>query len=153
MKSQKNKPTATSVNEQRRQALSQVKAILAATAVPFPSPFFASPRAYRAALWAAPAAVTGFLLSYLVVGLLVAAVVFMVIWKITPAETWNERFSNILTAYGPADEAAYQSLLAKIKANTACRDDILAWLNVELPHVERPGEVAAEKALLDNRLH
>lgn len=144
--------TTTLVNEQRRQALNQVKSILAATAFPIPSPFFASPRAYRATLWAVPAVVAGFLLSYLVVGLLVAAAVFTVIWRITPTETWNERFSKILAAYDPADGGAYQLLLTKIKANNACRDDILAWLNVELSHVERPGEVAAEKALLDSRL-
>lgn len=135
----------------RKKTLNEVRRILRTTASPL-SPFNSDPRTAMAALWAAPVMIGGLMLSYAFIGLLAAISVFAVVRKMTPPETWSERFCKLLTDYQPLDENSYQALLTKIKANTANRDDISTWLIVEAAHVERPGKVAAERALLDKRL-
>lgn len=135
----------------RKKTLNEVRRILRTTASPL-SPFNSDPRTAKAALWAAPVMFGGLMLSYASIGFLAAIMVFAVVRKLTPPETWNERFCKLLTDYQPMDEGSYQALLTKIKANTANRDDICAWLAAEAAHVERPSEVAAERALLDKRL-
>lgn len=137
----------------RKKTLNKVRAILAATSAPWPIySFSTSPRVHKAFLVAAPVVFVSMLLSAILVGTLIAAAVFGVVWKLTPPETWVERFCKLLADYQPLDEASYQTLLAKIKAGTADRDAIVTWLNAEAAHVERPGEMAAERALLNTRL-
>lgn len=139
------------MSNNRKKTLNAVRRILAQTASPI-SPFNRDPRTAKAALWAALAMFGGLILSYVSIGFLAAIIVYAVMWKLTPAESWSERFCKLLTDYQPLDEKRYQALLAKIQANTVSRDDVCAWLSAETAHVERPGEVAAERTLLDQRL-
>lgn len=141
----------TTIEIDRKKTLKKVRAILAATSSPWPL-FATNPRVYRGFLLSAPVLLVSMILSALGVGLVVAMVVFAVAWKMTPAETWEERFLRLMADYQPLNEASYQELLSKIKDGTTDRDAITAWLRAESIYVEHHGQVAAERALLEARL-
>ena len=136
----------TSENEARLKTLREVRKILDVTGIY--NPIFTTPRTQRAAIWSAPFVLAGLILNQLAAGMFVAALVFYVVWKRTPNETWNERFCKVLVSYQPLDTAAFEELLLKIKDNSAKREDVELWLRIERAHVEHPNEVAAEKQLL-----
>lgn len=138
------------INANRKKVLKAVRYILSSTASPFG---ISSPRFDKAAIFAAPILLATFMATQLWIVIIVAAVVFAVVWVRTPSETWNERFCKLLKDYPPLDDVAFQLLLHKIKDGTAERKDILEWLRTESAHVERPNEVAAEQDLLNSRLH
>lgn len=150
MKNQANEMT----NEQRERTLRQVRSILNITAGASldGGTFSGSPARHRAFLFGAPFVIVGFLLSYLLVGVLIAALMFAIVLKMTPAETWNERFCTLLAPYDPLDDAAYQVLLQKIQENTCKREDVLIWLEAESKLIYRPGQAKAEEDLLAARL-
>lgn len=135
-----------SSNAERERTLKEVRGILVTTAGPSldMGAFSGSPRRHRAFLFSAPFIVVGAILSYLIIGLLVAAIVFAVVFRLTP--------NKLLASYIPLDEMAYQKLLQKIKDGTGKREDVQAWIQAESTQLYRPSEVAAEKALIESRL-
>lgn len=138
------------MNKQKN-ALNEIRKILFYTqsGVPLLS---RDPRTAKAFLAAAPAALAGFVFSYMLLGLSIAALIYIAVYARTPAETWSQRFYNLMSNYAPLDRAAYQDLMSKIEANTCTRDDVACWLSAESAHVERPDEVAAKRALMRRRL-
>lgn len=140
--------------ENRHNLLRKVGFILAATAGPVET-FFKGPRRLKTFLAvSAPIMLIGFILHYLLMGMLISVVAYLFITKRDPQsnQTWVEYFCSLLQSYQPCDEAAYQELLQKVSNSTADRQAIVNWYAAEKRAVERPGEVVAEKSLIDSRL-
>lgn len=130
------------MNNEQQKTLNSVRLILKTTGMGLGI----SPRFQKAGVWAGlPTAVALIFPSWVSVGL--AMTVFCVMWWRTKPETWSEQLYKILSAYVPINEEAYRSLLLKMSDNTAKREDIVNWLNIESAYVERPNEVKAANAL------
>lgn len=137
----------------REKLLNKMRAVLVYTS--FPAGFIArTPRSFKALMWGMPFLWVALLLSFslALTAVTVGCLIGVVVYAITPSETWADRICKILKEYPPLDEKAYQSLLEKIEADTAERQDIILWLQAERRAENRLNRPISEQELIDSRL-
>ena len=120
----------------RTKMLNEVRRILALTSNQ--NSFVDSvPRTRKVFVLAASIVLVGIIFSYLITGLIAAAMLLIIVRDHMPSETWNERLFSLLINYKPIDADAYQALLAKIRSEVATRNEVVEWLSVEYGNIPR----------------
>lgn len=138
---------ALQVMEDRRKALKKVQRLLSASdSLQLLPRGLRTPKMFNAMLVASPCVLVGLLFpSFLlfIACVIVALIAGTVMYRVTPAGSWDDRLCKILVNYQPVNEQAFRALLVEMEAGTADRVSIYAWLKTESSCVERSPAKAA----------